>query len=1210
MPERAAPARGKVVVASRTTTLARPFLPSLDLVVTRPSALKELSDNDKRQVLATKIADVTHFQVGLSTLHRHVTEALNLVPVVRALPKAVRGQVLEPDLSSADRISVQPALPGTGQVLGRGVVTDEFGVFTLPLPEVSDAQRLNIISNGLGLRFTGRNATQKAVVPLPPAGAVALGEIVLENELQPLPQSVIGALIDLVEDLPGVAPSPATNGNGHAPIRVQLGQDACNIVFEENAILRRFPYRILVRLVEPRTTTVNEVFVPSGRFLPNPDLSNKFVVPIWDIDLLDALSQEVTRFVERVPIDKPISVDGFRDQLIGLTGKNIGSERTVPMAGTLGLGYVLNLAQVWKYAGLTLGNLLYSLPLAPGEQQRIAVSERVSTASVVERELVDIAEQQHSSLRDDASTQAVFDSAFEEHVTANSSYRNEARSSSWGVAGGIGAVLGPVALGVGAGGGGGSSSNTGSTHSALDGARTYTSSAAESMHRFVEREASGRRRAQRTSIRLATETDRETVTTKVITNHNKAHALTIQYWEVLRKFAATTEVEGVNLVCFVPLDLIRFLPPGQPLGLTEIAGVDTRTELLERYGLLHRHADAIQPWLPGRHREGLRVLEDFAANPLATVSLSGPASDVLTFSLKGTFVPYERVWVRILFRGNRRIGPVSLDSPLTIISSGTFGTRAELIEDLKKRRDSSAGDTTMTGSAAIPEALDKSEIIGFEIARAFRPLDYQLDPAKNPSYQALKTLENFGIKPDLSAFEAAVHLSPAELEQLLGGPFVHDFSAKINNAGDSIASDTLGSKQELPPGGLPLAATERNPTVNFRDLLKIERTLQHVVRNTLMYSKAVWSSLTPEERVVMLEGYTIGLPADGLNADGVTDPSQHVPLLNCVANQVLGYYGNCMIMPFSIPASLATKLAGDPDAEDADDRPPLTTGAVQEALTRFHKQAFSPPVSQFTLPTRGVLGEAVLGHCPSAEKIDLSRFWNWQDSPGDAATEITGVTLRPSTVGSLAAPATLSGVPTIINNVAGEGGTTPVGGLATTLAGKASQGQDFSTDFLGLDVEKTLGQKTIETAESARADALGKATQMASQAMTAATDVFKTAQASKDAKEAAQKADQKADAEKKATEEKAAAKAKTDKQEAALKDLKENASSYLGVANSKPDPDKAKEYAQSVLKDLAGEDPLPPSMTSKLFDVYDQKEGTPPVRTTGSTAWLIALGLI
>ncbi|MDZ7632225.1 MAG: hypothetical protein U5K74_12995 [Gemmatimonadaceae bacterium] len=252
---------------------------------------------------------------------------------------------------------------------------------------------------------------------------------------------------------------------------MQIGQDACNIVFEEDTNLRRYPYKVLIRLVEPRVTTVNQVFLPP----PIVGTPSSVFIPNWNVGLTTALQITNTRFVERLPVDKPISVDGFRDQLIGVRNNTIGLERKVPMAGTLGLGYMLNLAQVWKYDGLTLGNLLYSLPLAPGEQQRVVVSERISTASVVDTERLDIAEQQHSSLREDASTSAVFDSAFEEHVNASSSYRNEARSSSWGVAGGIGAVIGPVAFGIGAGGGGGKSSNSGNTRSALDGVRTYTS---------------------------------------------------------------------------------------------------------------------------------------------------------------------------------------------------------------------------------------------------------------------------------------------------------------------------------------------------------------------------------------------------------------------------------------------------------------------------------------------------------------------------------------------------------------------------------------------------------------------------------------------------------------------------------------------------------------------------------------------------------------
>jgi hypothetical protein len=1203
------PGRDNAALAAsvRNPLLSRTFLPSVDLVDTDPKTLSALTDGDKQQVLETKLADITHFRVGLGTLHRTARVALDLITETRVLPKQVRALVRNADGSPASRVSVQPSLPNSSTVLGRGVVTDALGLFTLPLDEVTIAQRRIVLRDGFGLRFTGAgNAVSTLVVAVPPFGRQALGELRLRDNLRPLPDSIVGALIDLVGDLDGAEPEPGFDAPANAPIQVQLGQDACNITFEEDAVVRRFPYKMLVRLVEPRTTTVNRVYVPR-RPGTSATTGKQFLVPAFNANLIAALGQTDTRFVERLPVDKPISVDGFRDQMIGVSANRIGDERTIPMAGTLGLGYVLNMQQVWKYRGLTLGNLLYSLPLAPGEQQRIAVSERVATASVRESERLDITERQHAALREDASTQAVFDSAFEEHVLASSSYRNSARSSSWGVAGGIGAVLGPVAIGIGAGGGGGKSSNNGSTQSALDGARSYTSSAAEDMHRSVEREAAARRTAQRSSIRLATERDRETVTTKVISNHNKMHALTIQYWEVLRKFVSTTEVNGVSLVCFVPLDLVRFLPAGQLLELTDTLGVDTRAELLLRYALLHKHSDAIQRGLPQRHREGLRLLSDFAANPRATVNVAAPAANTLSFTLVGRYIPYERLWVRVQLRGGRQLGPLALDSVLTAIPSGSFGTRTELLSELKRLRSEGA-EVSMTGSLLLPESVDPSEIVAFEIRRSFTTIDFQLDPSQNPLYQALQALDNLPFTDvDLSAFESSARFTTAELERELGGPFVRNFSVRLNGGADSLAADSIGSSVELPPGAYPVAALERNPILGFRDVMKIERTLQHVVQNTLTYSKAVWASLTPEERILMLEGYTIGLPEEGLDADGFTDASQHVPLLNCVANQVVGYYGNCMVMPFSIPPSLAVALNGDPNAEDAASRAPLTNAAVQEALTTFHREAFAPPESHFTLPTRGVLGEAVLGHCSAAEKIDLTRFWNWQDSPGDEATAIEGVTLRPNSVASLSAPSTLANTPSIVNNVAGEGGTSGLGALAQALAGKGPAGTDFSTDFLGQDVLKTLGGKTIDSAEAARKDALASATTLATKALDAGVDVYKTKFGADKAADAKKAAEAKAATGKEGD----AAKAAAAQQDAAVKTLRENATSFLGVAESKAaDPLVASTFASDIITGLAG-GPLPAAKAATLFSAFDEKkEGAPTERTAGSTAWLTALGLL
>ena len=96
-------------------------------------------------------------------------------------------------------------------------------------------------------------------------------------------------------------------------MKLTLGQDACGITFEQDAVLNRFLFKLLVRLIEPRTTTVNRVFVPSGPFFEGAvaERARRFVVPAWDPAFIAALELKDTRFVERVPIDKPISVDGF-----------------------------------------------------------------------------------------------------------------------------------------------------------------------------------------------------------------------------------------------------------------------------------------------------------------------------------------------------------------------------------------------------------------------------------------------------------------------------------------------------------------------------------------------------------------------------------------------------------------------------------------------------------------------------------------------------------------------------------------------------------------------------------------------------------------------------------------------------------------------------------------------------------------------------------
>jgi hypothetical protein len=73
------------------------------------------------------------------------------------------------------------------------------------------------------------------------------------------------------------------------------------------------------------------------------------------------------------------------------------------------------------------------------------------------------------------------------------------------------------------------------------------------------------------------------------------------------------------------------------------------------------------------------------------------------------------------------------------------------------------------------------------------------------------------------------------------------------------------------------------------------------------------------------------------------------------------------------PESLAKKLG-------------KTAKDIQDALYKYHTNNFRAPTTTISMPTDGMVGEAVLGETNVSEKIDITRFWNWKDSPIDSMT--------------------------------------------------------------------------------------------------------------------------------------------------------------------------------------------------------------------------------
>jgi hypothetical protein len=1058
--------------------LAAPAI-NLQRIVTSIDPLGKAGAALESTLTPLRAAAVTKIYAGFDQIHQSLS---NIGAILRQspLPSVLLGIVEQPGGAPAVGVQVEldpSTLGGTGDPLW--ALTDAAGHFKLaPSP--------GLLIPSAGLPLTVQGATVKVSVTVAAnqvASNGALGVIVLPQAVAPMPQSIIASLANIAGGLSGGG-QPAPAPPAAAVPTVTLGEDnGCQLTYNGQASIDRFPYGVFFRLVAPQLSIVQTFHWTSLGAAQIP-------LPVYEGQVVTLSGASF--YADRVPVGQPLGVDGFRDQIMGL-GPNgtFVSDETVPMAATLGLGYVLRLAQRWTFQGLALGDLVYSLPLAPGEQQQVAVFERTDTASVFESETLSESQAQQQIAVSDTSTNATFNSAFNEAAGGGSQFTTESVTASAG----FNFLV--------ASGGGGASVSNGTSNSWMQGQRDAAENAAQQTHSAAENQASARRNAARTGMRLATASENEQVTTKTITNHNHLHALTMQYWEVHRLYDVRTVVEDLDFVCLVPMQIVRFLPPGQPLTVGDPTALTaSRQAVLARYAAIIKHIDVLALALPRAYQKGLATLRQFAGDPSATVEpYGGAAEDVIQFSLSATVIPGEDVRISAVTASGTRVGPARLTPPGGFaLPDNTFQSQDELLGKLRGLR---VTQTPLTGALALPPTLDRTQVVGFEITRSFRQIDYTLASSALQSLGNIVQIvgnpvtaleELLGAQaPALSAPPATVHLNPSQLESELGGPMVFQFVAGIEEfdasgnplptgKGESYANDNLFGIT-LPPTPYPVPALQLAPMLRYNEILTIEMMAQHVVRNTTRYSKTVWASLNNEERAILLDQYTIGVPPNG-----IADASQLIPLLDCVQNRVLGFFGNSMILPFSIPQSV-TDAINQQQQVAAGAVAPAPTPAfdpvqIKQSLLAYQQQSFVSPQSIIALPTQGVLGEAVLGHCPSGEKLDLTRFWNWQDSPSDTAPAISPITL-PTTTSSIAAtlsaPNSLAQIPSLINNVLSA--PNPDTSLLTALSQAAASQKDFDTGLTGQAQLASMITNAQNVSNSARADALKAATDLQSQAM-------------------------------------------------------------------------------------------------------------------------------
>ncbi|MFF8298901.1 hypothetical protein ACF07M_26445 [Streptomyces globisporus] len=237
-----------------------------------------------------------------------------------------------------------------------------------------------------------------------------------------------------------------------------------------------------------------------------------------------------------------------------LTGAIDLGEENLPFYDRPAEGMVITTEQSWSAQGVTLGRLLHSLALAPGESTRVAVVDWQRTTRATGTETASEDEALSGTTEQNRSISEVANAIAREEQDGSSLGFQSSQSSSSG--GSVGVAL----FGIGGGGNWSKSSNTGiaTSVSRSTGVKTVAQEATQRISARTQQLATAARTRNMTVVRETMQTEKDQVITRVVTNYNHMHAMSVQYYEVVQVYNVTTKPTKLERCLFIPLQELTF----------------------------------------------------------------------------------------------------------------------------------------------------------------------------------------------------------------------------------------------------------------------------------------------------------------------------------------------------------------------------------------------------------------------------------------------------------------------------------------------------------------------------------------------------------------------------------------------------------------------------------------------------------------------------
>jgi len=648
---------------------------------------------------------------------------------------------------------------------------------------------------------------------------------------------------------------------------------------------------------------------------------------------------------------------GQPPQLLDLTGA-VSLKPAVDNPGglnQLAIGAFLTFEQSWFAQGITLGHLLHSLSLAPGEATRVAVIDWSRRTSAFASENIEEAEQLDSATMHSRALSEVQQAVAQDFQEGGSSSSSSATSTSHAEtsAGSSGLLTSLFSSGS------GSTTDQNATTTAEAessswslGNRSVLGTMTQNVNDRTEQHSTSVRNRRATAVREVSQTEHEQVSTRIVANYNHMHALTVQYYEVVQLYRVRAALHRADRCLFVPMELLDFSPPAGIAVVERFRGALIRAALNARVrSLLADDTTSVQidPVVKTRFG-GLRPdLAGISVMVTAPRIMTAPAPPADTTTPAAPTAPPETA-ARVRIWDDSAVARVSRLLGIGLVRSGS-------------------------DSLHVP---DDTELLAVSFdAVVIKSVRLDQVGGTSPS-------QTFTVPADSGMVDIPGNIRLVELDAI-----------NVSKAADPAAKGTmtlhcayLGRRFALPAIPLDLSAgiaPQKVAAFTTDQADRRKELLADLQSQREYYSHAIFRSL---------DAATLTLILGQFKWNGR-------PLIEQVEPRPVTVAGNYLVLRAPVDATEHSGITSNGQ--------PLNWGDLLEQrglpLGRAMDERLIP------MATGGVFAEAVLGRSNSAEKLDITRFWHWEDSPIPLVpTEIAPIstgsraTAEDLTPGQLSAP--------------------------------------------------------------------------------------------------------------------------------------------------------------------------------------------------------------